>query len=151
MQPPKQPKITAVQVVAAQPTDAEKAAIARLSAESDTSLPEVAYVVKVKLETKPPVTSIAWALYVGDTLIPKYWEYPEGIYFTVLDSQFFDDHNGQSLRFSLDGIHFHNTRKKLTAPTAATVLSKSTGRTATARRLPPQADVLHGEPDRSSR
>jgi len=31
---------------------------------------------------------MAWALYVNDVLIPKYWEYDEGIYFTVLDPQF---------------------------------------------------------------
>ena len=72
MQPPAPPKITAVEVVAAQPTEADSAAIAQLSAETNRSLPQVAYVVKVRLKTKPPVTSMAWALYVNDMLIPKY-------------------------------------------------------------------------------
>ena len=58
MQPPAPPKITAIEVVAAQPTDADSAAIAHLSAEANKSLPQVAYVVKVRLKTKPPVTSM---------------------------------------------------------------------------------------------
>jgi len=138
MQPPAPPKITAVEVVAAQPTDADSAAIAHLSAEANKSLPQVAYVVKVRLKTKPPVTSMAWALYVNDVLIPKYWEYEDGIYFTVLDPQFFADHKGKRLRFSHNGTDFHDTGMKLAAPPAAAV-SKSKGKVA---RLPLQADVL---------
>lgn len=83
MKPPKPPKITAVEVIAAQPTEADSAAIAHLSAELNRSLPQVVNVVKVRLKTKPPTTSMGWALYVNDVLIPKYWEYNEGIYFTV--------------------------------------------------------------------
>jgi len=60
MQAPAPPKITGVEVVAAQPTQAESVKIAQLSAETNRSLPEVAYVVKVRLKTKPPVTSMAW-------------------------------------------------------------------------------------------
>ena len=85
---------------------------------SNRSLPQVAYVVKVKLKTKPPVTSMAWALYVDDVLIPKYWEYGDGIYFTVLDPQFFSDHKGKRLRFSQNGTDFHNTGMRLAAPSA---------------------------------
>ena len=147
MQPPAPPKITAVEVVAAQPTEADSAAIAQLSAETNRSLPQVAYVVKVRLKTKPPVTSMAWALYVNDVLIPKYWEYGEGIYFTVLDPQFFADHKGKRLRFSQNGIDFFDTGIRLAAPTAPTAVSKSRGKTARsskgrAARLPLQADVL---------
>jgi len=138
MQPPAPPKITAVEVVAAQPTQADSAAIAHLSAEANKSLPQVAYVVKVKLKTKPPVTSMAWALYVNDVLIPKYWEYEDGIYFTVLDPQFFVDHKGKRLRFSQNGTDFYDTGMKLAAPPAAAV-STSKGKAA---RLPLQADVL---------
>lgn len=138
MQPPAPPKITAIEVVAAQPTEADSAAIAHLSAEANKSLPQVAYVVKVKLKTKPPVTSIAWALYVNDVLIPKYWEYKDGIYFTVLDPQFFADHKGKCLRFSQNGTDFYDTGMKLAAPPAAAV-SKSKGKGA---QLPLQADVL---------
>ena len=138
MQPPAPPKITAVEVIAAQPTEAESAAIAHLSAEANKSLPQVAYVVKVRLKAKPPVTSMAWALYVNDVLIPKYWEYEEGIYFTVLDPQFFADHKGKRLRFSQNGTDFYDTGMKLPTPPAAA--SKSKGKQPA--RLPLQADVL---------
>jgi hypothetical protein len=138
MQPPAPPKIAAVEVVAAQPTDADSAAIAHLSAKTKKSLPQVAYVVKVRLKTKPPVTSMAWALYVNDVLIPKYWEYKDGIYFTVLDPQFFADNKGKHLRFSQNGTDFFDTKIKLAAPPVAAV-SKSKGKVA---RLPRQTDIL---------
>ena len=144
MEPPAPPKITGVEVVAAQPTEADRAAIAQLSAETNRSLPQVAYVVKVPLKTKPPATSMAWALYVNDVLIPKYWEYEKGIYFTVLDPQFFADHKGKRLRFSQDGVNFHDTGIKLPAPTAPAAASKSKGKATKSKsvRLPLQADVL---------
>ena len=117
MQPRNQPKITAVEVVAS-PTQTRGDCA---SERATKSLPQVAYVVKVKLKTKPPVTSMAWALYVDDVLIPKYWEYKDGIYFTVLDPQFFSDHKGKRLRFSQNGTDFHNTGMKLAAPPLAAV------------------------------
>ena len=145
MEPPAPPKITGVEVVAAQPTEADSAAIAHLSAQLNRSLPQVVYVVKVPLKTKPPATSMAWALYVNDVLIPKYWEYEKGIYFTVLDPQFFADHKGKRLRFSQDGVNFHDTGMKLPAPTAPAVASKAKGKAAKSKtaRLPLQADVLN--------
>ena len=156
MQPPKPPKITAVEVVPAQPTEADSAKIAYLSAQSNRSLPQFVHVVKVELKTKPPATSMAWALYVGDELIPKYWEYDEGIYFTVLDPQFLADHKGERLRFTMDGVQFHDTGIKLPAPAAARTTRASKGRSKAAkgkagkaragkgraRGLPTQADVL---------
>ena len=153
MQPPKPPKITGVEIIPAQPTDADSAAIAHLSAQLNRSLPQVVHVVKVQLQNKPPATSMAWALYVDDELIPKYWEYDEGIYFTVLDPQFLADHKGERLRFSLDGVHFHDTGIKLPAPTAAKAsragrkgskgkAGKGKAGQAKAARLPRQADVL---------
>ena len=144
MEPPAPPKITGVEVVAAQPTEADSAAITHLSAQLNRSLPQVVYVVKVPLKTKPPATSMAWALYVNDVLIPKYWEYEKGIYFTVLDPQFFADHKGKRLRFSQDGVNFHDTGIKLPAPTAPAAASKSKGKATKSKtaRLPLQADVL---------
>ena len=144
MEPPKPPKITGVEVIAAQPTEADSAAIAHLSAKSNRSLPQVVHVVKVRLKTKPPATSMAWALYVNDVLIPKYWEYDEGIYFTVLDPQFFADHKGKRLRFSQNGVDFQDTGMKLPAPTGPAAASKSKRKSAKGKtaRLPLQADVL---------
>src|SRR5262245_58409624 len=141
MEPPKPPKITGVEIIAAQLTEADRAAIAHLSAQSNMSLPQVVHVVKVRLQTKPPATLMAWALYVNDVLIPKYWEYDEGIYFTVLDPQFFADHKGKRLRFSQNGVDFYDSGVKLPAP-AAPSKSKSKGAKSKAARLPLQADVL---------
>jgi hypothetical protein len=130
MQPPAPPKINAVEVEAAKPTEADSMAIAQLSADTNRSLPPVPFTVKVRLQTKPPVTSMAWALYVGDVLIPKYWEYEDGIYFTVLDPQFFSDHKGKPLRFSQNGIDFSDTGMKLPAPSAPAAARSSKGRAA---------------------
>src|ERR1044071_8056290 len=108
MQPPAPPKITAVEVTPSQPTEVDSLPIAQLNAHAEMSLPQKAYVVKVKLVEKPPATAAAWALYVNDVLIPKYWEYEDGIYFTVIDPQFFAEHKGERLRFSRDGREFHD-------------------------------------------
>jgi len=137
-QPPVPPKVTSVEIVAAQPTESDRAAFAQVSPAAKKPEPEVAYVVKVRLKTKPPATSQAWALYVNDVRIPKYWEYEQGIYFTVVDPRFFADHKGQRLRFSQDGIEFFDTGMKLAAPpTYAAAKSKTK-----APKLPLQADVL---------
>jgi hypothetical protein len=137
MQPSKPPKVIAADVVTAQPTEADSAAIAHLSAEASRALPQVVYVIKVQFKTKPPVSSQGWALYVGDFRIPKYWEYEHGVYFKVFDSQFFSDHKGQKLRFSQNGIDFIDTGKRLPAPTSTA--AKSRGKSG---RLPLQAEVL---------
>ena len=116
MEPPTPPKITGVVIEAAKPNEADSLAIAQMSADTNRSMPQVAQVVKVRLRSKPPATSMAWRLYVDDVLIPKYWEYEDGIYFTVLDPQFFSDHKGDPLRFSQDGVDFFETGVKLPAP-----------------------------------
>ncbi len=131
MQLPEPPKIAAVEVVPAQPTEADRAAIAHMGAKE----PRAVYVVKVRLKAKPPVTSMAWALYVGDERVPKYWEYADGIYFTVFDPQFFVRHKGKQLRFSQNETDFFDTGVELApAPSVAE---------GNAIRLPLQADVLN--------
>lgn len=135
MQPSMPPHVVGIEVVAAQPTEADSAAIAHLGAEARRPLPQVTYLVKVRLETIPPATSQGWALYVDDFRIPKYWEYKQGIYFKVFDSQFFDEHKGHKLRFSPNGSDFIETGIELAGPPAA---AESKG----AVRLPLQAEVL---------
>ena len=139
MQPPTPPKISGVEVEAAEPTEADSAAIALMSMDTNRSLPEVAQVVKVRLKSKPPVTSMAWRLYVNDMLIPKYWEYEDGIYFTVLDPQFLSDNKGKQLRFSLNGIDFFDTGVRLPAPTAMAAASKPKRTPTKAKRKPAKA------------
>ena len=130
MQLPEPPKIAAVEVVPAQPTEADRAAVAHMGIKE----PKAVYVVKVRLKAKPPVTSMAWALYVGDELVSKYWEYTDGIYFTVLDPQFFVRQKGKQLRFSQNGTDFFDTGVKL-APAPSVADGDAIG-------LPLQADVL---------
>ena len=130
MQLPEPPKITAVEVVPVQPTEADRAAIAHMGVKE----PKAVYVVKVRLKEKPPVTSMAWALYVDDERVSQYWEYTDGIYFTVFDPQFFIRHQGKQLRFSQNGTDFFDTGVELApAPSVAD---------GNAAKLPLQADVL---------
>jgi len=130
MQLPEPPKITAVEVVPAQPTEADRAAIAHMGVKE----PKAIYVVKVRLKEKPPVTSMAWALYVDDERVSQYWEYTDGIYFTVFDPQFFIRHQGEQLRFSQNGTDFFDTGVEL-----APAPSVADGNSA---KLPLQTDVL---------
>ena len=138
MPAPAIPKAVAVEVVATQPTDADRAAIAHLSTHDGMALAPVAYVVKVRLKSMPPITSRGWALYVDDLRVPKYWQYREGIYFKVFDPQFFVDHQGGRLRFSQDGSDFVDTGLRLSRPASR---AKKGSRRAAAK-LPLQADVL---------
>jgi hypothetical protein len=74
---------------------------------------------------------------VGDTRIPKYWEYPGGIYVKVLDEAFLEEHKGEMLRFSENGTHFVDTGVKLPGPAIRR------GRRGTdIRSLPLQSQVL---------
>ena len=136
MQPSMPPKVIAVEAIGAQPTEADSAAIAQLSAEMSRPLEQVVYIVKLRFKTRPPVTSQGWALYVGDFRIPKYWEYEHGVYFKVFDPKFFADHKGRRLRFSQNGKEFIDTGKRMTAP------DEPAKRRGKAPRLPIQAEVL---------
>ena len=131
MPPPAPPKAITVEVIAARPTEADRAAIAHLSARDRTSLPDMAHLVKIGFDTMPAATSAGWALYVGDFRIPKYWAHDHGIYFKVFDPAFFHDHQGQALRFSQNETDFIDTGLTLPAsPPADPSL------------LPPQEQVL---------
>jgi hypothetical protein len=131
------PKIVAVEVVASQPTDSDRSVIAHLKARDNVPLPDVAYLVKIRFEELPPVTSHGWALYVSDQRIPKYWAYKDGIYFKVFDPNFFVEHDRQPLRFSLNGVDFIDTGKKLVSPKPKVMKAA-----ADTSKLPLQDDVL---------
>jgi hypothetical protein len=133
---PGPPEATGVDVVPAQPTQADRDAIAFLSAQANRALPGAAYLVLVELKVIPPATSQGWALYVGDFRVPKYWQYKDGIYFKVFDPEFFVEHKGERLRFSQDETQFIDTGLKLAAQAAVSRTS------AKARALPRQDDVL---------
>lgn len=133
------PKALSAAVVATQPTDADTPMLARLSTEVNRQLPAAAFIVKIELEALPEPTGDGWALYVGDTRIPKYWEYPGGIYFKVLDQAFLAEHQGQPLRFSHNDKDFVNTGVNLPGPG-----STPAGAAIGGRSLPLQSDVLSG-------
>jgi hypothetical protein len=137
MIPPAPPRVTAVEVVATQPTDADRSVIAHLSTLSPAPLETVTYIVKIKFEEMPPVTSQGWALYVNDERIPKYWAYKDGIFFKVYDPTFFAKHQGKALRFSLDGAKFVDTGKTLPRRKPRPQQSANA-----AVKLPLQSDVL---------
>ena len=107
-------------VIATQPTEADRGALAHLSASANAPVQEATFIVRIALEEMPPATSQGWALYVKDERIPKYWAYQGGIYFKVFDPNFLAEHEGESLRFSLDGVEFVDTGKKLTKRKAST-------------------------------
>jgi hypothetical protein len=132
------PKVVSAAIVAAQPTAADTPMIARLSTELNRRLPATAFIVKIRLEKAPEPTGDGWALYVGDTRIPKYWEYPGGIYFKVFDQTFLADHQGEPLRFAHNDKDFVNTGVNLPRPGVA----RASARTGP-RSLPLQADVLN--------
>jgi hypothetical protein len=131
------PKVRSVEVVAARPTEADRAMIGQLAAEARRPIPETAFIVKVRLETIPPPTGQGWALYVGDTRIPKYWEYPGGIYFKVLDEEFLVEHQRDKLRFSENDQDFVDTGVRLPGPRA-----RGGRRGVNVRGLPSQSTVL---------
>jgi hypothetical protein len=131
------PQATGIEVVATQPTKADRATLAMFESTERKTLPGPAYIVKVRLKTLPEPTSRGFALYVGDLRIPKYWTYRQGIWFKVFDPQFFVEHKGEPIRFSLNDTEFVKTRLKLTVPKMAKTKG---GRTAA--RLPAQEDVL---------
>jgi len=132
------PKIRSAEVVAAQPNDADAAMLAQLSTEVNRRLPATVFIVKIRLDKPPESTGDGWALYVGDTRIPKYWEYPGGIYFKVLDQTFLAEHGGEPLRFSHDDQNFVKTGARLPAlESPRRYAEKST------RPLPLQSEVLN--------
>jgi len=132
------PKVVSAEVIAAQPTDADKPMLDGLSSELHRRLPAQAFIVKIQLETVPEPTGAGWALYVGDTRIPKYWEYSGGIYFKVFDDTFLAEHQGEPLRFSSDHQTFVKTGVNLPGPGRPRPTAAKG-----ARRLPLQSAVLN--------
>ena len=125
-----------VDVVPAQPTEADTKFIAHARTTTGRDLAPVAYVVRLRLKSPPEPTGAGWALYVGDLRIPKYWQYAGGIYFKVYDPAFFDEHEHHPLRFTTDhGKTFQDTGHTLGRPSAA-----HTARTTA--ELPEQPEIL---------
>ena|SRR5215471_16219519 len=128
------PKCVGVEIEAVQPSAAENAVLTK----AGRSLPPATYLVKLVFETLMEPTGHGWMVYVGDDRVSQYGEYAYGIYFTVIDPQFFQDHQADTVRFSLDGIDFADTGFKLEP--VPQVAAQRGGRGSA--RLPSQEDVL---------
>jgi hypothetical protein len=142
MMPITYPQVTNVEVVAtqSQPADSEKIAHLR-STTNNTALADVTYVVKVDLREPMPATSMGYTLLVGDYPINKYASFTGGIYFKVYDPNFFAEHGGESIKFSVGGMAAHETGARLPIqPTAAATL-----RTTESSELPTQEQILRPE------
>jgi hypothetical protein len=130
-------QVLQVDVVATRPTETDTKFIIHAGSTTRRELEPVAYIVRLRLESQPPATGAGWALFVGDLRIPKYWEYPGGIYFKVYDPAFFDEHAQDPVRFSSDlGQTFQETGLTLGHP------SRPETATAGTSDLPEQSDVL---------
>jgi hypothetical protein len=126
-----------VDVVPARPMAEDTQFLEHTRSTTRRDLEPVVYIVRLRLESQPEPTGAGWALYVGDLRIPKYWEYPGGIYFKVYDPAFFDEHADSPVRFSADhGQTFQETRLTLGRPGRP---EETTARTTD---LPEQTDVL---------
>ena len=134
------PRAVSVEVVAAQPTETDRAAMTSLRSAGQLGHTggDAAYVVKVKLADMPPATGHGWTLFVDEERIPKYWGYAAGIYFKVFDAQFFVRHKNAKLHFEGDDGARFDTGLKLAAPPAAEESPARRKRGA----LPLQDDVL---------
>jgi hypothetical protein len=134
---PPAPKAVAVEVIAARPSDTDRATIAHISQAERKALRDEVYLVKVRLDAVPAAAATGWALYLGDHKVPKYWAYKQGLYFKVHDPQFLAKHEGQSLRFSTNGTQFVDTGLRLekTKPVVDAAALRATP-------LPEQADAL---------
>ena len=130
-------QVLQVDVVPARPTEADSKFIAHARSTTRRELEPVAYIVRLRLQSQPAPTGAGWALFVGDLRIPKYWEYPGGIYFKVYDPAFFDEHADSPVRFSADhGQTFQETGLTLGRP------SRPDAATTRTTDLPEQTDVL---------
>ncbi len=106
-------KIKRIQIVPVKPEPSDERKLAHFRETLKLPLEPVLYLVKVYLAEPLPTTSSGYSLYVGQERIQRYTEFPGGIYFNILNPQFIDKHQGETLRFSVDGETFIETESKL--------------------------------------
>jgi hypothetical protein len=107
------PQVVQVEVVATQPQAADTRTIEHLRTTSNADLEDVAYIVKIDLSEPLPATSAGVALYVGDYRINRYYAFPGGIYFKVYDPNFFAEHGGDAIQFSVAGTAMQDSGYRL--------------------------------------
>jgi hypothetical protein len=133
------PQVANVEVVAtqSQPSDSEKVAHLKV-ANNNADLKDVTYIVKVNLIAPMPITSMGFTLYVGDYRVNKYAAFPGGIYFKVYDPNFFVEHGGAPIRFSVGGMAAQETGARLPLQSGADAVTRGLQ----APELPTQEQML---------
>jgi hypothetical protein len=133
------PQVANVEVVAtqSQPADSEKVAYLK-TVNNNADLKDVTYIVKVNLSAPMPATSMGFTLYVGDYRVNKYAAFPGGIYFKVYDPDFFVEHGGESIRFSMGGMAARETGVRLPLQSGTDAVSRALQ----APELPTQEQLL---------
>jgi hypothetical protein len=106
------PQVANVEVVATQSQAADSEKVAHLKT-TNNNLKDVTYIVKVNLSAPMPVTSLGFTLYVGDYRVNKYSAFPGGIYFKIYDPNFFIEHGGKPIKFSMGGMAAQETGARL--------------------------------------
>ena len=124
MPSPAPPQVRSVDVLAAQAQPADQRRIAASGAASDAGESAV-HLIKIYLAEALPVTAEAFALYVGDEWVRKYFEFPGGIYFNSPDPGFLSRHQGDPIRFTLDHDTFTETGIKLPQTDPAEIRRRS--------------------------
>lgn len=107
------PEVSAVEIVATQPTEADLRSIENMRLTEDSQIRNVTYIIKLDLENIPEISSLGFNVYVGEFRVRKYSGCRGGIYFKIYDPLFFSEHAGQNIRFSIDGITFQDSGQRL--------------------------------------
>jgi hypothetical protein len=106
------PQVANVEVVATQSQAADSEKVAHLKT-INNNLKDVTYIVKVNLSAPMPITSLGFTLYVGDYRVNKYSAFAGGIYFKIYDPNFFVEHGGEPIKFSMGGMAAQETGARL--------------------------------------
>ena len=96
------PTIESVLIAPVLPEPADTRAIGYLADEGRVQARENVWLVALTLDAVPEPAGRMLALHLGDHRIEKYWGFERGIYFKVIDPDFFRLHEGKEFLFVAD-------------------------------------------------
>lgn len=114
------PAVGGVEIAAFRPRKVDVTFLENIERAEKTTLPRVAYVVKLMLDKKPPPTANGLQVFVGPERMRLCGEYSRGFFLLVHNRRFLVEHAGAPIQFSWDGVHFHDTGARLPAPPTPT-------------------------------
>lgn len=135
------PEITRVEVVATQPVPADIRSIQYIQSNEHITLNEVTYLVKINLSHPPLITSRSLSIYIDDYQIRRYSSFPGGIYFKIFNPRFLEEHAGEKILFSIDGVTMHDSGYQL--PSSAENVPEGADTAVRSTILPTQEQVLN--------